>query len=36
VEKSKVVSGVTAMARRGMHIKGCAFLEAIGKLKGCF
>jgi hypothetical protein len=27
VEKSKVVSGVTAMARRGVHIKGCAFLE---------
>lgn len=33
VEKSKVVSGLTAMARRGVHIKGCAFLEAIGKLK---
>jgi cation transport ATPase len=34
VEKSKVVSGLTAMARRGVHIKCSAFLEAIGKLKG--
>jgi hypothetical protein len=32
-EKSKVVSGLTAMARRGVHIKCSAFLEAIGKLK---
>jgi hypothetical protein len=31
VEKSKVVSGLTAMARRGVHFKGCAFLEAIGR-----
>jgi Cd2+/Zn2+-exporting ATPase len=31
-EKSKVVSGLTAMARRGVHIKCSAFLEAIGKL----
>ena len=33
VEKSKVVSGLTAMARRGVQIKCSAFLEAIGKLK---
>jgi hypothetical protein len=32
-EKSKVVSGLTTMARRGVHIKCSAFLEAIGKLK---
>src|SRR5260370_30860346 len=28
-----IVSGLTAMARRGVLIKGGAFLEAIGKLK---
>ena len=33
VEKSKVVSGLTGMARRGVQIKCSAFLEAIGKLK---
>jgi hypothetical protein len=30
VEKSKVLSGLTAMARRGVHIKCSAFLETIG------
>jgi hypothetical protein len=30
VEKNKVVSGLTAMARRGVHIKCSAFLETIG------
>jgi len=33
VEKSKVVSGLTAMVRRGVQIKCSAFLEAIGNLK---
>src|SRR5258705_9378532 len=28
-----IVSGLTALARRGVLIKGCVFLEAIGKLK---
>ena len=28
-----IVSGLTAMARRGVLIKGGAFLEAIGKLR---
>src|ERR1700757_5038276 len=28
-----IVSGLTAMARRGVLIKGGAFLEAIGQLK---
>ena len=28
-----IVSGLTAMARRGVLIKGGAFLETIGKLK---
>ena len=33
VKKSKVVSGLTAMARRGVHIKCSAFLETIGSRK---
>ena len=31
--EKQVVSGLTAMGRRGVHIKCSAFLETIGKLK---